>query len=124
MTDLPPHAPIAIGPTVYGDGTLDWYRRAGFTHLRVWCVHCTHWDWLHLETLLGKVGAGTSLMQLARRSKCNSCRRKGARRPRSAILRMWQSRWLGAPVAVSLGTAVERGGMITSASGAWAATAR
>jgi hypothetical protein len=76
--ELPPHAPIAIGTTIYGHGTLDWYRRTGVTHLRVWCVHCTHWNWLHLETLLTKVNAGVSLAQLARRSKCEACRRKGA----------------------------------------------
>ncbi|WP_372395169.1 hypothetical protein ABMY26_06320 (plasmid) [Azospirillum sp. HJ39] len=78
--ELPPHAPIATGATVYGDGSLDWHRRTGVTHLRAWCVHpgCTHWTWLHLDTLISSVGPGVSLVQLARRTRCKSCGRKGA----------------------------------------------
>ena len=45
-------------------------------------------------------------------------------RPRSAITWIWRSRWLGAVSAVSLTTAVARGGMMTSAFGACAATVR
>ena len=45
-------------------------------------------------------------------------------RPRSLIVWMWRSRRVGALWAVSLTTAVARGGMITSASGARSATAR
>jgi len=46
------------------------------------------------------------------------------RRPRSLIIRMWRSRRLGAVLALSLTTAVARGGMITSASGRRSATAQ
>ncbi len=45
-------------------------------------------------------------------------------RPRSAIIWMCRSRCVGALAAVSLGTAVARGGMITAASGVCALTAR
>ena len=45
-------------------------------------------------------------------------------RPRSSIIWMWRSRWVGAVSAVSLGTAVDLGGMITAASGVCAATER
>ena len=45
-------------------------------------------------------------------------------RPRSSISWMWRSRWVGAVSAVSLGTAVDLGGMITAASGVCPATER
>ena len=37
--------------------------------------------------------------------------------PRSAMSSRWRSRWVGAGSAVALGTAVERGGTMTAASG-------
>src|SRR5205823_5675964 len=45
-------------------------------------------------------------------------------RPFSAILRRWRSRCVGLVSAVSLSTAVARGGTITAASGSWLVTGR
>ena len=49
--------------------------------------------------------------------------RRQPMRPRSAMTCRWPSRWVGAVPAVALGTALERGGTMTAASGWRAATA-
>lgn len=69
-----PNRPVE--PT-YAYHSLDMWRRAGTRRVEFWCLSCSHWHAVAIDTLIAKAGPGTSLVMLARRATCSRCKRRG-----------------------------------------------
>ena len=79
-----PNAKAPVYATSYGPQSLDSLRRAGVRFVEFWCVggrhlgrRCEHRESKPIDELIGRVGPGTSLVMLARRSRCDRCKKLG-----------------------------------------------
>ena len=70
--------------TTYGPQSLDTLRRTGVQAIEFWCVggsvhgrRCAHRETKRIDDLIRQVGPGTSLVMLARRARCDQCKKVG-----------------------------------------------
>ncbi|MDR6775647.1 hypothetical protein [Azospirillum sp. BE72] len=71
-------------PISYGFDSLDRWRERGSLFIEFWCVggeaygrRCEHREAVPINNLIRRVGPGTSLLMLARRSRCKRCGKRG-----------------------------------------------
>lgn len=65
---------------VYEYDALGTLKACGVTHLELWCVTlpCYHWGRVAIDDLILRHGPATRLMMIARLSRCQTCKRRGA----------------------------------------------
>lgn len=71
---------------VYAHDALETLRRAGVTHLELWCSGrnrerprepCLRRETVSIGTLIARCGPAATLVMVARRTRCGSCGRRG-----------------------------------------------
>lgn len=71
---------------VYAHDALETLRRAGVTHLELWCSGrdrerprepCLRRETVAIATLIARCGPAATLVMVARRTRCGSCGRRG-----------------------------------------------
>jgi hypothetical protein len=71
---------------VYAHDALETLRRAGVTHLELWCSGrnrerprepCLRRETVPIGTLIARYGPAVTLVMVARRARCGSCGRRG-----------------------------------------------
>jgi hypothetical protein len=64
---------------VYEYDALGTLQSVGITHLKIWCVRlpCTNWRTVAIADLIQRFGPTTSLVMVARRVRCKTCKAKG-----------------------------------------------
>lgn len=82
MPEPNPKAPVYA--TTYGPQSLDTLRRQGIQVIEFWCVggrvhgrRCEHRQTKRIDDLIRQAGPGTSLVRLARRARCDICKKVG-----------------------------------------------
>lgn len=74
----------ATSTTTYGWQALDTLKRQGVQFIEFWCVgsyhlgrKCEHWVAKPIDDVIRRAGPGTSLVMLARRARCDRCKKMG-----------------------------------------------
>lgn len=70
---------------IYEPDALGGLLRRGVTHLEIWCTGrdelrriCTNRNWVAVSTLIERHGPATTMIMLARRTRCTVCGHLGA----------------------------------------------